>query len=103
MAHTPGPWERWGWLIVDSQHRLIADLRPKHPTSAFEGWLSNYSVTVAEIEANATLLYAANDLLAACEAIYAEVGTGGDLDYHLRQKGYAEMLCAAITKAKGEG
>jgi hypothetical protein len=36
-----------------------------------------------------------------CEAIYAEVGAGGDLDYHLREKGYAEMLRAALGKVEG--
>jgi hypothetical protein len=41
-------------------------------------------------------------LLAACEAIYSEVGKGGDLDWHLHDKGYSRLLHEAIMKAKGE-
>ena len=40
-------------------------------------------------------------LVAVCRALYAEVGTGSDLDWHLRKEGHAERLAAAIAAAEG--
>ena len=41
------------------------------------------------------------DLLALCCDLYTEVGRGGDLDWHLREQGYAERLRMLIEKAEG--
>ena len=41
------------------------------------------------------------DMLALCRDLYAEVGKGGDLDWHLCEQGYAERLRLLIEKVDG--
>lgn len=88
MSHTPGPWHAPGLgEIHDEQHRVIADC-----------WAEEFSSK--EPEANARLIAAAPDLLAALEMFvgkYGRVspnGSGGMYDLVLQAR-------AAIAKARG--
>ena len=88
--HTPGPWDR---IIADGytvRHpQIYSDTGPvANATFLGEG-------RVDELNANARLMAAAPDLLAALEAL---------LDYENGiQKAIAEqMACAAIKKAMGQ-
>ena len=40
--------------------------------------------------------------LSLCRDLYAEVGKGGDLDWHLCEQGYAERLRVLIEKADAD-
>ena len=55
-----------------------------------------------ETDEYAYLIAISPDLLAFCRDLYAEVGKGGDLDWHLREQGYAERLRVLIEKAEAD-
>jgi hypothetical protein len=85
VSHTPGPW-KYNGLFVTANGELP---------------LFRYGIAPEETEANAILISAAPDLLAACEA-FLEAWTG--------KKGYTEremehatnLAIRAIDKARGE-
>lgn len=86
-SHTPGPWRvappsigRFKVVSVDGLKVV--------------GEASNYN---EQAEANARLIVAAPDLLAACEAAYDSYDMTGGL-----ARDTADKLLAAIKKAKGE-
>ena len=68
MQLSPRPWKREGWLILDANDVLIADLRPKEPESVFECWLPNMHISPGERSSNVRVIAIAPELLAACEA-----------------------------------
>lgn len=82
--HTPGPWTVEGPLVkVESEHGVVAVIAT--------GTLQAAS-PIGVIRANARLIAAAPDLLAACEqAIYA-----------LKGREHDGFLRDAIKKAKGQ-
>lgn len=86
--HTPGPWKAEGWketVVNDSRGTTIA----LHPGDSREYGL-------AEVQANARLIAAAPDLLAACKLAVARNGAPHPnyvLDVY-------EALEAAILKAE---
>ncbi len=88
MSHTPGPWERipsWPPRIMAPDGVAITDV--------FTGRQNH------ENEANASLIAAAPDLLAACEAAMKL------WDRHetiAPTQGEADLVRAAIAKAKGD-
>jgi hypothetical protein len=85
-THTQGPWATY----VDSAHDgWIADA---------EGNLIACAVRNENMQANAKLIAAAPDLLAACEEMAAQLGGGND--YTKWEDAKAQLL-AAIAKAKG--
>ena len=43
------------------------------------------------------------ELLSVCERLLATVGSGSDLDWHLRTEGYADELRDVVNKAKASG
>ncbi len=93
--HTPGPWKV-------KQGTDVTEDRAKEPCTVAKCWSSTFSPPREEAAANARLIAAAPDLLAACKrglaalTVAVEVG-GGDPAEHecCRQMGLA------IAKAEG--
>ena len=85
--HTPGPWQQGRYgpesFEVQGEHRTLAIVRP----------VFSDAVTLA----NARLIAAAPELLAACERALAFVESMPDND----NVGLADCLRAAIAKAEG--
>jgi hypothetical protein len=78
--HTPGPWSRKGNAIVDSEGSPV---------------LRGTTFQDEEARANLDFAAAAPDLLAACEAMLAQIGRPGMAE--ARQK-----ALDAVAKARGE-
>jgi len=79
--HTPGPWQLEGEVVSSESNKVIhvPPWSPRHP----------------ELHANAQLIAAAPDLLAACErVIEAEWGNAHEKTL--------EIVRAAVAKALGE-
>ena len=89
MAHTQGPWwlDDYGYIVVGSRETYvtIAEI----DCSIFRK---------AEREANAHLIAAAPDLLAASEAMAAQLDSGDD---YTKWEATKAQLLAAIAKANG--
>ena len=94
MTHTPGPWTYnfnpglYGQVIEAATGKLIAD------PAEFRDWRA-HSGSSAEAVANARLIAAAPDLLAALIAI-ADAGDGVRMEPE-----YWAAVMDAINKAKG--
>lgn len=90
--HTSEPWKALPpnkscscWIIV--QESPIDNTAPVYIGSVYtEGPHAPYA------EGNAKCFAKAPEMLALCRDLYAEVGVGGDLDWHLREEGYANRL-----------
>lgn len=94
-AHTPGEWyveETWGELKVYAGERLICTVRDR----ANDGGRR-------EAFANARLIVAAKDLLAACERAATEMPTCCDPDCRsvMLHGSIVRDLKAAIAEARG--
>ena len=94
MSHTPGPWHygmaHWGRYQISDGSRNIGEL------SSYAGLGGRETELNAEQEANAKLIAAAPDLLAACEEFVAKVERGEAKSV----RSYQQMKLA-IAKAKG--
>lgn len=93
--HTPGPWavDDDGDVCISDLERLIAAVDRR-----------NVTLRKDEAAANAALIAAAPDLLAACEAL-AEAQQRADAGEHVGFGLYVDAVDAAraaIAKAKGE-
>ena len=106
MSHTPGPWEREGSLIWarcegEFAAKVIAGASALHPSRGIvEYETPRISDSLEEIYANARLIAAAPDLLAACEAANKYIDNAC---YTTSETQYlVDYLTTAITKAKGE-
>jgi hypothetical protein len=90
--HTPGP---WAWDHARYKMRGDGDCLV----------LSGGPLVGKKSEANAHLIAAAPDLLAACEKVYLELDslTGGEPDHPLSNYvgNWKAELRAAVTRAKG--
>lgn len=109
-GHTPGP-----WLLTEDKQAVYAlmsnpderSIRRGHPAEInrfYAGLHCDRACPIAELHANARLIAAAPDLLAACEYLVAW-HTPGDLPEGMRGSHFAkrmERARAAIAKAKGE-
>lgn len=92
-AHTAGPWQTQGWVptwayipVHDAEHNLVASLYPNA-----RGYRRNH------VAANARLIAAAPDLLAAAQrALNYIENVEGEFDIQLDS---GDMLRAAIAKA----
>ena len=100
MSHTPGPWGYHefgiqlgkGRFYIDQQNGIhgIAAIIPLETASA--------ALSPEEHEANARLIAAAPDLLAACEEMLAAI----DHEYSVNPRNFPKAR-EAIRKAKGGG
>ena len=63
-------------------------------------WVPN-EAHPGEVFINLRVAIAANDMLALCRDLHAELGTGSDLDWHLRQEDYAVRLRAILAQVGG--
>lgn len=95
--HTPGPWNLQhcdtGWTVGPNAQRRgdhVADVH-EHQSGAMSD---------ATAAANASLIAAAPDLLAACEA--AIKATGGSEHWQGETRAFLLLAEAAVAKAKGE-
>jgi hypothetical protein len=90
--HTPGPWKVInGTVYLGEAHDRVQDERLCIAKMARE---PKHHIPPTERDANARLIAAAPELLAACESILL-AWDGGDLAYAARQ------CAAAVNKAKG--
>lgn len=85
MAHTPGPWEARNWRVVND-YRV-------YPIKVICDTATSNATRTAENMANACLIAAAPELLAACEGIVLWCETEGI------SSPAAEMARKAIEKA----
>ncbi len=107
-AHTPGPW----FSVKNGAYKWVES--PAHTVCVFYQWNSDGSMSESEdAAANARLISAAPDLLAALETILeiCEVGDEDRIREFAENIGYHETYIvaghiaaakAAISKAKGE-
>ena len=103
--HTPGPWtiEDAGESDIKGEKYWDCEIRVPHRASIVRLMDSHhceeFGFSAEETQANARLIAAAPDLLAALEEIYREFGDMGG------PEGWSESVMkarAAIAKAKGE-
>ena len=89
ITHTQGPWwfDDYNYIVVGSRETCVTIAE-----------IDCSILRKAEREANAHLIAAAPDLLAACEAMAAQLG-GGD-SFTQWEEAKARLL-AAIAKANG--
>jgi hypothetical protein len=85
-THTPGPWA----FDYDQNYNRF-NLRGKTSFGHFQGWSSDGVTTEAEDKANARLIAAAPDLLAALEHIVST---------QIATENFLKCARAAIAKAK---
>jgi len=100
--HTPGPWIAEGWCSgksPDAGCGVVAshdERKISNPSRGIVAWATRHvGQTSIEVEANARLIAAAPDLLAALEAVMDEWREG----YGLRCE---KQVRAAIAKATGQ-
>lgn len=95
--HTPGPWKAYGFMITGGDFRQVADCNMPVGTPGREE-----DATVDEDQANARLIAAAPDLLAACEMLISDPSEEWSQTEFDRRIGAARDLArAAVAKAKG--
>ncbi len=104
VEHTPGP-----WTIIPATG--LAGVHPNHAyrfvgTADFDeetgaGHIVARLTDAVEIAANARLIAAAPDLLAACKAALAEIESPSRFGYRPEEMDLIRSLHAAITKAGG--
>lgn len=99
MSHTPGPWSTNGTFIWPTADRSLIESRGDlfgmtlHPYFNPDGTASPHG----QREANAALIAAAPDLLAALEAMYAVFG---ELPAARNYQAVIQNARAAIAKAQ---
>jgi hypothetical protein len=96
--HTPGP---WAWVYADANHeRPIALERDDGPDvlTASEDTIGPRAYVS---EADAHLIAAAPDLLAACEELLVEVASMNAMRGYRVMPTVVEKIRAAVAKAKG--
>lgn len=99
MAHTPGPWKLEGTWSLDSKQPLGGWVSTMHPSPLFS--LEPITGTPANIIANARLIAAAPELLAAAKELLDHDGADGSKDYHaMKLYDARERLRAAIAAAE---
>ena len=102
QQHTPGPWsfhwetEKQEWaIVVDKNSRVIANVNTETAPDIFCAPANQKMPAVA----NAQVIAASPDLLAAAEAAELWIAT---LPHTQGEEEVIEALNAAIAKAKGE-
>ena len=98
--HTPGPWHIIHEPTLSTYHIRVEDLDAAPVASLFySSGGSRPQLSRELIDANARLIAAAPDLLAACEAIMPHLDS--DLNAHEPWVKEISAMAAAIAKAKG--
>ena len=87
--HTPGPW------VIYLDAGVAASVMPAGRDGDVCTMAEEYR-TMIEVNANAALIAAAPDLLAACEALITYVPEAPGVDHAVRR-----IAAAAIAKARG--
>jgi len=100
VAHTPGPWE-----IGDSakgESSLMVYCNDSLGSRVADLSICGHGISTAQARANARLIAAAPELLAACKALDAALCDGFDTTQS-RHAGRMALIAAraAITKAEG--
>ncbi len=98
MKHTPGPWYQVGFW-VEHEDDSVADICTCNPDDFGQGHIKR---SQSEIVANAMLIAAAPDLLAALEELLPRFENLRELAGFEAESDAAIRARAAITKAKGE-
>jgi len=90
---TPGPWKKFSrW---NDRYLAVIDSIPDRNGKVVANCICHVALTNEDAKANANLIVAAPELLAACEAfVAADNQDGGSLAY--------VMAIEAIKRAKGE-
>ena len=105
--HTPGPWivcvvdgEDRGYFSIEQDREALGG---DEPSTIGEVYTSGEGIDMADGEANAALIAAAPDLLAACEAAlsFGEGHPDRTPGWHDARLTTQLTLRAAIAKAKG--
>ncbi len=95
VSHTPGPWKHY----IDNEGYLVVDLGPRCLGSTQQICLGDMEDTEGEDHANAALIAAAPDLLAALKAFphepQASTWMQAEVDW------YWKVCAPAIAKAGG--
>lgn len=104
-AHTPGPWnitrKGYGYVDIRTPHKTSAEPNGQHVATAYQG----SSIDRKESEANARLIAAAPDLLAALQQMRRQFDTYRrslvikDLDTRQRWAHEQAAACAAADAA----
>lgn len=98
--HTPGPWHQCGgnnWHIISNEHHMQVARTNGVVRFAPNGKSRQYDSTPEE-EANACLIAAAPELLAACQEVWQGIFEHPDRD---GPSPMGDMLHDAIEKATG--
>jgi hypothetical protein len=95
MTYTKSPWHICE--VTGRNLKLIRDANGYCVAEAVKP--ANSGAAYIDADANAALIAAAPDMLAACEAIAAQLGGG---DSFTQWEAAKAQLLAAIAKAKGE-
>jgi hypothetical protein len=97
--YTPGPWQQSGDVIWSQEHGVVCQLSTVHPPGCLieHRRLECGSDDWNEAMANANLITAAPNLLAACEALveWDEKATSRSIET------VTDMARAAIAKVRG--
>ena len=104
MSHTPGPWKRLAaYVFAEGKHggNICVIGEPRASTMVEYKPLSMSSKDIDEAYANARLIAAAPDLLAALEKLY-RLHCGLDSWHEDAMADAWGNDCTAIAKAKGE-
>ena len=96
--HTPGPWRRAGLNIASEAETVVASCYADSPDS-----VCVRPTSTDECLANARLIAAAPDLLAACKAAWLASPFNRDREFTRDNQDFdaAQRLLSAITKAEG--
>ena len=107
IKHTPGPWivcvvdgEDRGYFSIEQDREALGG---DEPSTIGEVYTSGEGIDMADGEANAALIAAAPDLLAACEAAlsFGEGHPDRTPSWHDARLATQLTLRAAIAKANG--
>lgn len=103
--HTKGPWRvshsNWFNILTESRPASVPTLVASVSLTAAKN-VGLTDAERAEFQANAHLIAAAPDLLAACEKLYAALREYTDEGETAAQSAVLEMAEAAIARAEGK-
>lgn len=97
--------ELWGWGgIVVHKARAMAKLRERdHPGRKSMAWIytsvcGTRRMEIEELAVLGGLVGMRDRVMELCKDLYAQVGSGSDLGWHLQEQGYADRLKAILEE-----